>query len=112
VWLIFDVRQIMVAIAKEDWNRVHELAAGIVNASEHDDAALESSNVEELRRVLIELEAKYGACSRITATRADYADENDREALYQMALQQARAEGDTENERLVLESLSELADKR
>ena len=102
----------MVAIAKEDWDHVHELAVRIANASAHEDATLGSSSIEELHRVLTELETKYGDCSRITATRADYAHPNVREALYHKALQQARAEGDAENERLVLESLSELADER
>ena len=100
----------MVHIAKVDWDRVHELACEIANASSHEDNVLAEAKTEGLICVLNELEAKYGACSRITATIADYAEEERRVSLYQEALRQAKAEGDAENARLILESLAEITD--
>lgn len=98
----------MKRIAKADWDRVHELACEIVNASGQDDLVLSDSRTEELICVLKELEAKYGACSKITATIADFAEDERKLPLYREALQQAKAEGDVENERMILESLAEL----
>jgi hypothetical protein len=98
----------MKRIDKADWDCVHELACDIVNASSQEDAVLGASKTEALMHLLGQLEVKYGVCSRITATYADYAEEERRPALYRAALEQAKAEGDTENEQLILESLSEL----
>jgi hypothetical protein len=62
--------------------------------------------------LLKELEAKYGISSRITATIADYAEEEKRLLLYHEALRQAKAEGDTENEQLILDSLAEIRSEK
>jgi hypothetical protein len=100
----------MKRIAKSDWDRVHEIAVEIATASSQEDGVLVTARIEELRRVLKELEAKYGVCSRIAATIADYAPEEERERLYREALVLAKREGDVENERLILESLAELSE--
>jgi hypothetical protein len=97
----------MIRIPKVDWDRVHELACDIANASSQKDDVLTASKTETLLSVLKELQAKYGTCSRITATIADYTVGNS-EFLYREALRQAKAEGDTENERLILDSLKDL----
>ena len=102
----------MKRIAKVDWDRVHELACEIANASSQEDGVLAESKTEALICVLKELEAKYGTCSRITATIADYAEEDRQMSLYQEALSQAKAEGDTENEKLILDSLAEISDAK
>lgn len=99
----------MKRIAKDDWDRVHEIACEIANASGQGDHVLSDSRTEELMSVLKELEAKYGACSKITATIADYAEEERKLPIYREALKQAKAEGDIENERMILESLAELS---
>lgn len=98
----------MKRIEKGDWDQVHEIACEIVNASSLQDNVLHESKIEALFDVLRALEKKYGTCSRITATFADYSKEEDRAKLYRAALTQARSEGDGENERLILESLEEL----
>jgi hypothetical protein len=102
----------MKRIAKADWDRVHELACEIANAASQDDDVLADSRTEALMCVLEELEAKYGVCSRITATIADYAEEGRQRSLYQDALSQAKAEGDVENEKLILASLAEIGDAK
>ncbi len=102
----------MKRISKTDWDRVHELACEIANASGQDDDVLVESRTEALMCALRELESKYGVCSRITATVADYAEEGQRVALYREALSQAQAEGDRENEAMIQESLSEILDAR
>jgi hypothetical protein len=99
----------MKRIAKDDWDRVHELACEIANASGQDDHVLSDSRTEELMGVLKELEARYGTSSKITATIADFAEEERKLPLYRAALQQAKAEGDIENEQMILESISELS---
>jgi len=99
----------MKRIAKVDWDLVHELACEIANASCQDDDVLAASKIEALMCVLKELEAKYGVCSRITATIADYAEKDRQLSLYREALSQAKAEGDAENERMILDSLAEIS---
>jgi hypothetical protein len=103
----------MKRIAKVDWDRVHELACEIASATSQDDDVLVESTTETLMCVLKGLEAKYGVCSRITATIADYAeDDRQQVSLYREALSQAKAEGDVENEKLILDSLAEIDDEQ
>ena len=101
----------MIRIQKVDWDRVHELACEIVNASVQSDDILTESKTEALFYVLEELKLKYGPSSRITATIADYTEEN-REPIYQEALRQARLEGDKDNELIILESIQELQKRK
>jgi hypothetical protein len=108
VRLILDVRQNkMLRIPKVDWDQVHDPACEIANSSSQEDDVLTASKTEALLHLLKELQTKYGICSRITATIADYTEKNP-EALYREALRQAKAEGDIENERLILDSLKDL----
>jgi hypothetical protein len=102
----------MKRIAKFEWDRVHQLACEIANASSQEDDVLADSKTETLMCVLKELEAKYGISSRITATIADYAEEEKRLLLYHEALRQAKAEGYTENEQLILDSLAEIRSEK
>jgi hypothetical protein len=102
----------MKRIAKVDWDRVHELACEIANATGQDDDVLAESKTEALMCVLKELEGKYGVCSRITATIADYAEDDRQLSLYREALSQAKAEGDVQNEKLILDSLAEIGDEK
>ncbi|MDB6034895.1 MAG: hypothetical protein JWM16_5233 [Verrucomicrobiales bacterium] len=102
----------MKRIAKADWDRVHELACEIANATNQDHDVLANSKTQTLMCVLNELEEKYGVCSRITATIADYAEDDRQRSLYREALSQAKAEGDLENERLILDSLAEIGDEK
>jgi len=98
-----------IRIAKPDWDQVHELACDIVNASGAEDSVLVASKTETLMIVLRELEVKYGPCSKIAATVADFTEEKEeRPRLYQEALRLAKAEGDAEEERLILESIAEM----
>jgi hypothetical protein len=98
----------MKRLAKADWDRVHELACEIANATTQDDDVLADSKTEAMMCLLKELEAKYGPCSRITATIADYSEEHRQLSLYREALSQAKAEGDAENEKLILDSMAEI----
>ena len=102
----------MKRIAKADWDQVHELACEIANASSQDDDVLAESKTEALKCVLKDFEAKYGVCSRITATIADYTEDDRKVPLYREALSQAQAEGDVENEKLILDSLAEIDDEK
>jgi hypothetical protein len=95
-------------IDKCDWDQVHQLACEIVNASAQDDIVLSESKKESLMALLRGLERKYGPCSRITATEADFTEgSGTRLLLYRKALRQAISEGDTENQILIDESIIE-----
>lgn len=98
----------MKRIAKADWDRVHEIACEIANATYQDDDVLAESKTATLMSLLKQLEAKHGVCSRITATFADYAEDDKQLSLYREALSQAKAEGDVENEALIWASLAEI----
>ncbi len=97
----------MIRIPKADWDRVHELACEIANASSQEDDILTALKTETLLNILKELQAKYGTSSRITATIADFTEKNS-EIIYREALLQAKAEGDVENEQLIIDSLKDL----
>lgn len=98
----------MTQISNTDWDHVHELACEIANAITRSDDVVADSRTEALMEWLETLERKYGQCSKITATKADYAEETMRMELYEKALNQARTEGDTENEKLIVESMMEM----
>ena len=67
-------------IKTEDWDKVHELALLIANASlreegnEKESAVVVSHGLALLLPYLDELTLKYGALPSILATRADYID--------------------------------------
>jgi len=62
-------------ISTDDWDRVHEAAIEIVNASAIEDDVLCAHHTERLFDILSELEGRYGRIPGILATRADFADD-------------------------------------
>ena len=101
----------MKIIPAHDWDSVREIACEIANAAGDEDSALMESRTAALLALLAELEKKYGACSRITATIADYT-EFGRKELYEAALSQAIEEGDAENEAMIRESLEGIRNEK
>ena len=74
-------------ISTEEWDRVHEAAVDIVNASAVDDDVLCAHHTQRLLDILDELEVIYGRIPSILDTRADYTDEPSVAiALYEEAL--------------------------
>jgi hypothetical protein len=96
-------------IATEDWDRVHELAADIVNASAAEDEAAGAAVSGRLLEWLEELLRRYGPLPSILATRADYVGSNaEREYLLLAAYEQAEQRGDRRNLAWVASSLAGL----
>src|SRR5690606_16221249 len=62
-------------IRTEDWNRVHDAACEIVNASSMDDPVLCDHHTSKLFEILHELECQYGRIPSILSTRADFSDD-------------------------------------
>lgn len=93
-------------ISAEDWDRVHELALEIVNAS---GAAEENILRRRILPYLEELEEKYGPLPSILATRADYvADNTAKFGLLGQAYESAEASDDVLNMMEIAHSLAEL----
>jgi hypothetical protein len=85
-------------VSTKDWDRVHELAIEIVNASGAKNHSLWAALTRRLLGVLDELERKYGPLPSVLATRADYVDASgEREYWLEAAHGQALARGDTRN---------------
>ena len=100
------------SIEKADWNRVHELACEIANATGIDDGILSESKQESLFSFLDELEVKYGKHPSIFATRGDFTDDrNEAFSLFQQALVLARFYEDKEEEEEILDSIKNLNQK-
>ena len=98
------------AIAREDWDRVTELAFAVTNAVMMDDAVLTESASENFFELLDELDGKYGPHAALLATRGDFLVEDRvkaRECL-EKALALARATEDREEELEILDSLENL----
>jgi hypothetical protein len=92
-------------ISSEDWDRVHELALDIVNASD----AERIQNVERLFAFLQGLTSKYGDLPSIVATQADYTDDpHASEQLLLRAFDLAIARNDQPNIREIALSLADL----
>jgi hypothetical protein len=82
-------------ISHQDWDRVHELALAIVNAS---DAASEKKCRRKLFDYLDVLTTKYGELPSLLATRADYVeDRRVSESLLRQAFTNAVNLGDRKN---------------
>lgn len=92
-------------IATRDWDRVHEAALELANASES-----EMREAERRMSVLLdELEQRYGRLPGVLATRADYLeDEQAREVLYLEAFERALSSDDRANLLLISHSLAQL----
>jgi hypothetical protein len=86
-------------IATEDWDRVHELALEVVNASAEGEDARSQSAAVRLRELLDELQEKYGPLPSLLATRADYVSDAPEERDYWLtaAYEQAERRGDMKN---------------
>jgi hypothetical protein len=81
-------------ISSEDWDRVHELAVDLVNASDDEGESVRQRLFECLR----ELTSKYGELPSILATQADYVDDPiESEALLLRAFDLVQSRGDRSN---------------
>ncbi len=99
----------MKPISKIAWDRVHEKACDVVNASRTDNDPMYEVYREQMLDILDELEVEFGAQSRILDTRADYIDDPlERHRLYSKALELAREQNDQDEIEVVLESLRNL----
>jgi hypothetical protein len=95
-------------IADADWDRVHELAVAIVNASAREDEEGEARARVTLFTVLDQLDDKYGPKPSLLATRADYVESPEhREWLLRAAYTQAASRDDYKNQLLIAHSLAE-----
>ena len=97
-------------IPTTEWDRVHEFAVEIANASMQDDDVLSQARTEEMRCYLQELRSRHGDLPSILGTLADYADDElESYELYARAVAEARRLGDDKNLMILLESILELA---
>ena len=110
-WLIMTLgrNEMKPRIEKADWDRVHDLACEIVNATSINDGILSESKHLSLFSVLDELESKYGRHPSIIATRGDFTDDpNEALALFHQALELARFHDDKTEEEEILDSIENL----
>jgi hypothetical protein len=84
-------KEMPLGIKKDDWDKVHELACEVVNATLGDDEVLRESRNEELLATLNELRIKYGEHPSILGTLGDFTENTkERMALYSKALGRAK----------------------
>lgn len=101
-------------ISTEDWDKVHELALDIANASLRAEKGEEVKGVVEAYKMellnhLDSLARKYGSLPTILATRADYIDDTaDKIRLFNEAYTSAKTHGDIHNKLAVASSLARL----
>jgi len=96
-------------IPTPEWDRVHELAVEVANASMKDDAVLSEAKTEEMLCYLRELRIRHGDLPSILGTLADYtADDMERYELYSRGVAQAQRLGDGKNLMILHESILEL----
>ena len=96
-------------IPTPEWDRIHELALEVANASMQDDALLSDAKTEEMLSCLQELRVRHGDLPSILGTLADYTDDEvERYDLYARAIAEARRLGDGKNLMILLESILEL----
>ena len=99
----------MKPITKEAWDRVFEIACDIANAAVADDDVLFQVHTDHMLDLLDELDAEFGAHSRLLDTRADYlSDPDERRLLYQRALALAEECQDEGEIKMIRESIREL----
>ena len=93
-------------LTKEAWSHVHGKALEIANATMIDDEIMAGVYVEQMMEVLDDLEDEYGRHAMLVSTRADFLkDEEERRALYEVALILAKEQGDHEEVAEILDSL-------
>lgn len=96
-------------IPTSEWDRVHELALEVANASMQDDGVLSEAKTEELLAYLRELRVRHGELPSILGTLGDYMDDElQRYDLYARAVAEARRIRDDKNLLILLESILEL----
>ncbi len=96
-------------IPTPEWDRVHELAVAVANASMQDDAVLPEVKTEEMLCYLRELRTRHGDLPSILGTLGDYTDDEiQRYDLYARAVAEARRIRDDKNLLILLESILEL----
>src|SRR5690349_8210663 len=96
-------------IPTREWDRVHELAVEVANASMQDDAVLSDTKTQEIVHYLRELQVRYGDLPSLLGTLADYADDDmERYDLYARGIAEALRLGDSKNLMILLESILEL----
>lgn len=99
----------MKTITKAAWDRVIEKACDVANATRTDDDPMYDVYREQMLEILDELEAEFGAQSRILDTRADCIDDPlERRRLCTRALELAREHGNQDEIEVVLQSLRDL----
>jgi hypothetical protein len=96
-------------IPTSEWDRVHELAVEIVNASMQNDAVLSDAKTEEMLCYLRDLRERHGDLPSILGTLGDYTDDEiERYDLYARGVAEARRIGDQKNLEILVESVLEL----
>ncbi len=100
-------------LTQEAWAHVHEKALEIVNATMRDDEIMAGVYVEQMMEVLDGLEDEFGRHAMLVSTRADFLeDDQERRALYEVALILAKEQGHHEEVELILDSLRGLEEWR
>lgn len=96
-------------IPTREWDRVHELAVDVANASMQDDAVLSEAKTQEMICYLRELQVRHGDLPSVLGTLADYTDDDvERYDLYARGIAEAQRLGDGKNLEILLESILEL----
>jgi len=97
-------------ISTEDWDRVHELALEVVNASGEGDEAASAAAAVRLRELLDDLQERDGPLPSLLATRADYIHDAPEEREYWLtaAYEQAQKRADLKNLVWIAASLATL----
>ena len=99
-------------IEKEDWDRIHELACEVVNATLNEDEILSESRNETLLAALRELKEKYGKHPSILATIGDFTEEKEeRMKIYSRALERAKEMNFEEEIFEITESIQDLLEE-
>jgi hypothetical protein len=95
-------------VSTEDWDRVHELAVHVVNATTRGEEEASAAATRQILTLLDDLDGKYGPLPSLLATRADYVEKpSERERLWEAAHEQAVSRGDRKNLVWIATSLAE-----
>jgi len=96
-------------VLKSDWLSVVDAACEVTNAVMMEDPVLSASKRVSLMDLLDELQRKYGERAVITATRGDFLEDPvEAKICLERALDLARADGDSQEEIQILDSLKHL----
>ncbi|RYD21488.1 MAG: hypothetical protein EOP88_11215 [Verrucomicrobiaceae bacterium] len=96
-------------LTNEAWAPVHGKALEIADADSREDEMMAGVYVEQMMEVLDGLEDEYGRHATLVSTRADFLrDEEERRALYEVALILAKEQGDHEEVAQILGTLRQM----